>query len=80
MTIGVGDYVRFNQGFHLLGIHEHDHATVIGVARWGEWMVLCGETDNPIVRAFPSGVFEVIESAAKRAVLDKSEGVKGSNT
>lgn len=64
--IGVGDYVRFNQGFPLIGIHEHDHATVIGVARWGEWMVLCGETDQPIVRAFPPTVLEVIESAVER--------------
>ncbi len=62
----VGDYVRFNQGFPLLGIHEHDHASVIGVSRWGEWMLLCGETDAPIVRAFPATVFDVIESAMLR--------------
>ncbi len=73
VALGVGDLVKFNQGFPLLGIEQGDRATVIGVAAWGEWMVLCGETAHLVVRQFPAAVLEVIESASLR-VSDPWEG------
>lgn len=69
MSIGIGDFVRLNQGFPLMNILEGDRGVVIGVAPHGQWVVLV-EGDLPVVpRYFPAAVLDVIESAAKRSSI-----------